>query len=201
MIVLIKLLFAHLLSDFVLQTDQICKGKKQDGWIKYGYHISHALIHAGMAYLLVAQWNNWLVPIIIFITHLSMDFLKSTYLKEQLHTLIIDQIFHITIIFILWLFLYNNNEFIWKWISGNWNNIHLWYTLSAYLLVLKPASVFLNLFIKRWKPEENEMQSLPHAGKWIGYLERILILTFIQTGNIEGLGFYWQQNQFFVLES
>lgn len=30
---------------------------------------------------------------------------------------------------------------------------------------------------------------MPNAGKWIGYLERILILTFIFTGNIEGIGF------------
>ncbi|ROT09690.1 hypothetical protein EEL49_04750 [Muribaculaceae bacterium Isolate-104 (HZI)] len=33
------------------------------------------------------------------------------------------------------------------------------------------------------------MKGLPNAGKWIGYLERILILTFIFTGNIEGVGF------------
>ena len=31
--------------------------------------------------------------------------------------------------------------------------------------------------------------SLPEAGKWIGYLERILILTFVITGNMEGVGF------------
>lgn len=30
---------------------------------------------------------------------------------------------------------------------------------------------------------------MPNAGKWIGYLERILILTFILTSNIEGIGF------------
>ena len=33
------------------------------------------------------------------------------------------------------------------------------------------------------------LKGLPNAGKWIGYLERILILTFIFTGNIEGVGF------------
>ncbi|NLT04061.1 MAG: DUF3307 domain-containing protein, partial [Bacteroidales bacterium] len=54
---------------------------------------------------------------------------------------------------------------------------------------LKPTSIFLNLFIKRWSPTESSNQSLPNAGKWIGYLERILILTFILTGNMEGVGF------------
>lgn len=39
LIILLKLLFAHLLSDFILQTDRICKGKKRtvglDGIIKF----------------------------------------------------------------------------------------------------------------------------------------------------------------------
>ncbi len=188
-IVLVKLLFAHLLSDFILQTKQMCRGKKKEGWIKCRYQIFHGLIHAVMTYLFIAQWNNWLIPIIIFITHLSMDFLKSTYLKDQLQTFIIDQLFHVSVIFILWLFLYNNNGFLWEWISNNWGNVHLWCIVTAYLLILKPTSIFLNLFIKRWTPEENRTQSLPNAGKWIGYLERILILTFILTGNMEGVGF------------
>ena len=38
-------------------------------------------------------------------------------------------------------------------------------------------------------PEKAAAQGLPNAGKWIGYLERILVLTFIFTGNIEGIGF------------
>lgn len=33
------------------------------------------------------------------------------------------------------------------------------------------------------------LKGLPNAGKWIGYLERILILTFVFTSNIEGVGF------------
>lgn len=30
---------------------------------------------------------------------------------------------------------------------------------------------------------------LPNAGKWIGYIERILVLTFIYTHNVSGIGF------------
>lgn len=189
LIILLKLLFAHLLSDFILQTDRICKGKKKDGWIKWNYLIFHSLIHAIMAYLFVAQWYNWFIPTIIFFTHLFMDFLKSIYLKDQIGTFVIDQIFHVAVIFILWLFLYGNSAFVLEWIRAYLDNIHLWYMITAYLLLLKPTSIFLNLFIKRWTPKENGTQSLPNAGKWIGYLERVLILTFIFTNNIEGIGF------------
>ena len=30
---------------------------------------------------------------------------------------------------------------------------------------------------------------MPRAGEWIGYIERVLILTFVITGNIEAVGF------------
>lgn len=32
-------------------------------------------------------------------------------------------------------------------------------------------------------------QSLPNAGQWIGYIERIMILTFVLVGSFEGVGF------------
>lgn len=47
----------------------------------------------------------------------------------------------------------------------------------------------LSLFVRKWAPSVATDRSLPNAGKWIGYLERILILTFILTGNAEGIGF------------
>ena len=55
--------------------------------------------------------------------------------------------------------------------------------------MLKPSSVILSLFLKQWTPTGDNSQSLPNAGQWIGYLERILILTFILIQSIEGVGF------------
>ncbi len=47
----------------------------------------------------------------------------------------------------------------------------------------------LSLFLKKWTPESSDTQSLPNAGQWIGYIERILILTFVLVGSFEGVGF------------
>ena len=110
-------------------------------------------------------------------------------MKEKLSTFVIDQFFHVIVIFALWFFLYNDGNFKLEWIADNLNDLHFWYVITAYLLILTPTSIFLNLFIKRWSPKDSASQSLPNAGKSIGYLERILILTFILTGNIEGVGF------------
>lgn len=60
--------------------------------------------------------------------------------------------------------------------------------LCGYLLMLKPSSIFLSLLLKQWNVKIKN-QSLPNAGKWIGYLERLLILTFVLSGNFEGVGF------------
>lgn len=187
--ILLRIIFAHLLSDFVLQKDHLCESKQKKGLSKFWFQLLHSFIHAAISYLFVAQWDNWIIPTVIFITHFVMDFIKSTYMKEQMKTLVIDQTFHVVVIFVLWLFLYNKGELKIEWLTYYLNNPQFWLVITAYLLILKPASIFLNLFIKQWTPKDGTSQSLPNAGKSIGYLERTLILTFILTGNIEGIGF------------
>ena len=59
----------------------------------------------------------------------------------------------------------------------------------AYILMLRPSSILLNLFLDKWTQSLINMQSLPNAGLWIGYIERILILTFVLVGSFEGVGF------------
>lgn len=55
MAILLRLLFAHILSDFVFQNDKICEGKQEKTSKKYVYQLLHSLIHALMAYLFVAD--------------------------------------------------------------------------------------------------------------------------------------------------
>ena len=55
--------------------------------------------------------------------------------------------------------------------------------------MLKPSSILLGLFLKQWTPPSFNSQSLPKAGQRIGYIERILILTFVHVGSFDGVGF------------
>ncbi len=68
---------------------------------------------------------------------------------------------------------------------------NFWFVTTAYIAVLSPTSVLIKSFIEyeKWLPADASLKGLPNAGKWIGYLERILILTFVFTSNIEGVGF------------
>ena len=142
------------------------------------------------AYLFVADWSNWIIPLVIFVSHLLIDYIKIGYLKKNVASFLIDQLVHIAVIVVLWLSLFAQGKaFCQELLRIEWNDLTTWTVVTAYLLMLKPASVFLSLFIKKWTPSATADKSLPNAGKWIGYFERILILTFILTGNAEGIGF------------
>ena len=94
---------------------------------------------------------------------------------------------HIAIIVVLWFFLYGEG------IDDSFFNVFcstkVWLAFMAYMLMLRPSSILLGLFLKQWTPSSSISQSLPKAGQWIGYIERILILTFVLVGSFEGVGF------------
>ncbi|MDD2436599.1 MAG: DUF3307 domain-containing protein [Massilibacteroides sp.] len=198
LIILLRLLIAHILSDFILQPNLINnakKGYKKDGITKIstssqlGFLFLHAFIHAAASYLFIAQWENWIVPLLIFLSHFVIDYIKSRQKKENIYLFLIDQIAHISVLFLIWIFAFGQSINIYAWIEKSWMSTRLFSTLIAYIIILKPTSIILNLFFKRWTPTDMLDQSLPNAGKWIGYLERTLILTFILTNHLEGIGF------------
>lgn len=188
--ILLKLLCAHIFADFVLQTNRICNGKKATGKIRYGYLLLHSLLQAATAYLLIARWDNWIIPAVIFSTHFAIDYIKSSYMKENMTSFIIDQVVHIAVIIVLWSCLFGRYADWGTVFSGIWDGNKIWIVVTAYTVALKPSSILLSLFIKQWMPHDSKNDdTLPHAGLWIGYLERFLILTFIFTHNFEGIGF------------
>ena len=72
-----------------------------------------------------------------------------------------------------------------------WNSLNIWIVATAYLLILKTNFCILNFFIKRWTSFDNSgRKPSPNAGKmdWL-VLNAALVLTFILTGNAEGIGF------------
>ncbi|MBV7315246.1 hypothetical protein [Shewanella sp. NIFS-20-20] len=62
--------------------------------------------------------------------------------------------------------------------------------IGGYLLVLAPAGIVVGLVLDKWDGVfQQSHQSLANAGKSIGILERLLILTFILIGQWSGVGF------------
>lgn len=189
-LILLKLLASHVIADFFLQFDWLCDGKRKDGLQGIAFQGIHALIHAACAYLLVGDWCGWIIPLVIFITHLIIDITKVKWFATSTIAFLIDQLAHLAVLLGLWWTLYAHQDSGLAWASGMIHSSAFWAILIGYMLVLKPSSLLIGMFIKGWTPSNAmQAQGMPNAGKWIGYIERVLILTFVITGNIEAVGF------------
>lgn len=188
-IILIKLIAAHLVGDFILQTDKLCADKfSNNKAFRYRALSVHAIVQAALAYLFVAQWNNWVVPLVIGVSHFLIDLIKTHFKRKDLVGFLCDQLAHYCVIIVLWFTALANHDFN---PAAEIFSANFWLVATAYVAVLSPTSVLIKAFIEyeKWLPADASLKGLPNAGKWIGYLERILILTFVFTGNIEGVGF------------
>lgn len=189
-IILIKLIAAHLTGDFLLQSDRMCIDKfSNNSKAKYKALVLHALVQAALAYIFVAQWNCWIVPVVIGVSHFAIDLVKTMSKRTDLISFVWDQLAHLCIIIGLWWLEFARLSQL--DMADEIFSTNFWLIATAYIAVLAPTSILIKFFIEfeKWMPSEASSQGLPNAGKWIGYLERILILTFIFTDNIEGIGF------------
>lgn len=189
-IILIKLIAAHLTGDFHLQSDRMCIDKfSNNSKAKYKALVLHALVQAALAYIFVAQWNCWIVPVVIGVSHFAIDLVKTMSKRTDLISFVWDQLAHLCIIIGLWWLEFARLSQL--DMADEIFSTNFWLIATAYIAVLAPTSILIKFFIEfeKWMPSEASSQGLPNAGKWIGYLERILILTFIFTDNIEGIGF------------
>jgi Flp pilus assembly pilin Flp len=189
LLILIKLFAAHLIGDFVIQTDKWVK-HKEDFKIKSKYLYFHALLHGILAYLFIAEFSQPLLPILLTIIHFAIDAIKM-YLKKSFTIFAIDQVVHFLSIIILWLIFYENLDKLSTISSGIISSEKFWIIGTAYLIAFWPVSILIHQFTLKWQRHlgENGDSSLPNAGKWIGRLERILILTFILIQQFEAIGF------------
>ena len=60
---------------------------------------------------------------------------------------------------------------------------------TGYLICLKPANIFIKQVFSAFDVGLLENNDLPNAGKLIGVLERLLVLTFILLNQYEAVGF------------
>ena len=189
MSILLRLLFAHIVADFFLQTKWMVERKENGGKRSVMMLTLHSLIHSLMAYLIVGEWASWYIAIVIFVTHFFIDWCKIIFHGNGVSAFLIDQLSHVVVIFMLWMTIIPGSisDIIKEGIEIFPDNI--WVIVVAYAMMLRPSAILMSLLLKRWQLSSMASSSLPEAGKWIGYLERILILTFVITRNMEGVGF------------
>lgn len=189
--ILIKLIAAHLVGDFLLQSDKLCRLKYESrSSCKIPALAIHSVIQAALTYIFVGQWCNWILPVCIGISHFVIDLVKVQSGRKDLISLVMDQIAHYVILYLLWWVMFVRAGYPFNPADMAFSPT-FWVLATSYVAVLAPTSILIKAFMdyEKWMPGDASVQGLPNAGRWIGYLERILILTFIFTGNVEGIGF------------
>lgn len=186
-VILLKFIFAHLLSDFFLQPHSwvLDKEAKKIKSIKLLFHILITFC---------AVWifsRNLFVSLFIGFTHYGIDLWKVYTKSRNIKVFIIDQILHLIILIISWLYLINGFEQFLDLSKDIFADFKTWAILTVYLFCTFPLGIIIGLATKKWRDEIeiNKKDSLNEAGKWIGIFERMLILTFVINNQYEAIGF------------
>ncbi len=187
---LLRLLTAHLLTDFILQPKSWVAEKSLKK-IRSGKLIMHVTITTLIAYIFSGDYDNWFIPLTIFITHYAIDLIK-TYLKDSFHYFILDQLLHVLVIIFIWLTVGNN------WYS--WKEVFLSFVATsntlliviAYLFVTWPLGIIIGKGTQKWrnqigKEQEKVQETILHKSSIEGHTD-IVEKTLVIQEEEQGLG-------------
>lgn len=194
MILLVQLVLAHVLGDFFLQPGRWVKDK-QEKKLKSVYLYLHALIHFALILGIVGSWAFWKPALLIAALHLAIDGTKLLLQNSQTERswFFIDQGLHLATLAGVWGCLQHVT------VTGHvFSDRQVLIPLLTLTIILNPSAYLIKAFMSKWisgsltSPWENSAAETilsDQAGKWIGMLERILIVCFVVLGHWEGIGF------------
>ncbi len=187
---LLRLLTAHLISDFIFQTDAVVARRFARKWAS-GWLYLHGILAGLLAYCFAFRWDALWVPVAIAISHILVDGFKSQ-VKDTAGSFLLDQLIHLILIVIIWGILENVHwSYVLFLLIGVSMDAKFWIVVAAYLSALWPVGYWIGKVTAPWRSEIDgeATRGLQKAGLWIGCLERVLILTFILLNQFEAIGF------------
>lgn len=184
--ILLLLILAHLLGDFVLQPEKWVKDKAAHRG-KSVYLYLHILVHA-ILLLIALQFKMEFWPVIAIVagTHYLIDLMKVT-LSEKWggqFLFFADQILHFAVLFTVAHYYFSvslSHDFLF-----DEKTILL---MLALVCVTRVSAVIMMFLLDSWKFEDaGADDSLKNAGKYIGMLERLFVFGFIVLNQWPAIG-------------
>jgi hypothetical protein len=176
---ILKLVIAHLLTDFVLQPKSWIDNRNSKHFASPMLYL-HGLVTAVVALLFIG-FQYWVVACVILVTHIIIDGWKS-YQREAIGYFITDQILHFIVIIACWYFLFvSKNEMLSAYHTAILNN-RFWILTAATIFLTTPAGILIGQLTKGWREKISNPESLNNAGKWIGIIERLIVFIFVLLG-------------------
>lgn len=192
-LIFLQLYAAHLIADFLLQPDRMARNKTNLRAL-----VPHAAIHALCACALVnIGLNRNVVGGILGLAsiHASIDFAKAKLRADGWRAFVVDQAIHLVSVLLVAVWLSTTRWHVVQLaINALLTDERTYLFLGAYVaivfgggyLVQKVTQSFLAAIedtLKTLKP------GLPNAGRYLGWVERALVLTFVLAGVNEAVGF------------
>ncbi len=185
LIILVKLVLSHLLADFFLQPKKWVDHKLKKKF-KSQFLYLHAFIAGIVAYLLIADWQAYFVFLVIFISHLLIDGLKSYFKTSPLSIFIVDQFLHFVVLLIVYIYVTNQ---MWINLADNLlSSEKFWLIILGIVAVTFPVGIFIKIVYQKIGEGIN-LDELKNAGLWIGIIERIITLILVIVGEYTAIGF------------
>lgn len=184
---LLQLILAHIIGDFVLQPQSWVQDK-QTKKHKSKYLYAHMFIHLiALVIVLKFDFKYWAGILAIITSHYIIDVVKL-YLIKRVNgrwLFFLDQIAHIAIMLLV------VNAYTPIGIDIKELNTNLLLLLAVCTLSVSfVASVIMKTLISKWNLDEDiKGESLTDAGAYIGILERLFVFAFIVMNYWEGIGF------------
>jgi hypothetical protein len=191
--VLIGLLAAHVIGDFVIQSRRDVARKHRPSVL-----LKHATVHAVLAYFLVGAWAALWIPVIVGASHALIDWYKTRFGNSTLEWFFKDQAAHLLVIAIIAAIGFSLGT------TSAWSDPQTAYVMpflavaTGAIVVLRVGSMVMNLALAPYLAimrDRGGEESLPgnrgfdRGGQTIGYLERTLIYVFILAGQPGAVGF------------
>ncbi len=185
MMLFTKLFLAHIIGDFLLQTNRWVIHKETNK-IASKYLYLHTLVHFVVTMVLLWDWEYWKLALIIAISHYFIDLGKlysNSLFKNRAIPFFIDQLLHIIVLFTC---AYYGN------VLGQTMSIIDsidWALVTSVVFLSFPSAIIMMKLLEGMSAKiELDHKSLPNAGKYIGILERLFVLIFIILGRWEAIG-------------
>jgi Protein of unknown function (DUF3307) len=197
---------AHLLTDFVFQTDRLVSKKHRGEWRGY---LAHGATHylSVLAIVAIADPHRFLtlyfqvIAPSLSIVHLVVDWAKLSLAKSRLMpdnalAFVLDQIIHIaTVIGAVLLLVHPSLETFRFWLMrACLLQEKLLLVLVIYVSVIFGGGYFIRVVIDPlWREapgqETKQHEEVTNAGLYIGWLERFLVLTALFFQSPAAVGF------------
>jgi hypothetical protein len=177
------LIAAHFIADFLLQPDGLVSKKSNPFFL-----IIHAVIHALVSYILLQNWIGWQVPLLVFVFHVVIDYIKliKTGDIDSAKILVVAQVAHVASLLLIVVLV----ERYLPVLAFTGFGYQVIIVLAAFSLIVPGSGHFIGRYMKEIVEENDTLiKGLKSGGKLIGQLERLLILVLILIGQPLGIGF------------